>query len=165
MLGEKRQSEIRILKEIAELLNEGTEIDSLLKEVLQKLLHITGLETGWVFLIDSHGDYRLAAEEKLPPALSADNCRPMCKGDCWCIDRYNDGRLNKASNIIECKRIEDAIAGHRKDTNGLTHHASVPLRAGEEKFGVLNIGSPAKTHFSQEELALLESVAFQIGTA
>lgn len=165
MLGEKRQSEIRILKEIAELLNEGTEIDSLLKEVLQKLLHITGLETGWVFLIDSHGDYRLAAEEKLPPALSADNCRPMCKGDCWCIDRYNDGRLNKASNIIECKRIEDAIAEQRKETNGLTHHASVPLRAGEEKFGVLNIGSPAKTHFSPEELALLESIAFQIGTA
>lgn len=165
MLGEKRQSEIKILKEIAEILNEGTEIDSLLNEVLRKLLHITGLETGWVFLIDSQGAYRLAAEEKLPPALTADNCRPMCKGDCWCIDRYNDGRLNKASNIIECKRIEDAIAEQRMDTNGLTHHASVPLRAGKEKFGILNIGSPDKTHFSPEELALLESVAFQVGTA
>ncbi|CAM3509777.1 GAF domain-containing sensor histidine kinase [Cytobacillus oceanisediminis] len=165
MVGEKRQSEIRILKEIAELLNEGTEIDALLKEVLQKLLHITGLETGWVFLIDDQGEFRLAAEEKLPPALSRDSFKPMCKGDCWCIDRYNDGRLKKASNIIECKRIEDAIAEQRNDTNGLTHHASVPLRAGDEKFGILNIGSPDKMHFEPEELALLESIAFQIGTA
>ncbi|GLB58725.1 GAF domain-containing sensor histidine kinase [Cytobacillus sp. NCCP-133] len=165
MSGEKKRSEISILKEIAEILNEGTEIESLLKEVLQKLLHITDLETGWIFLIDHQGEFHLAAEEKLPPALSRENFKPMCKGDCWCIDRYNDGRLTNASNIIECKRIEDAIAEQRKDTNGLTHHASVPLRAGTEKFGILNIGSPDKTHFTPEELALLESVAFQIGTA
>ena len=34
-----------------------------------------------------------------------------------------------------------------------------------EKFGVLNVASPGKTHFSEEELVLLQSVAFQIGTA
>lgn len=67
MLGKRRQSEIVILKEIAELLNEGTEIDSLLREVLQKLLDVTGLETGWVFLIDSHGEFRLAAGGETAP--------------------------------------------------------------------------------------------------
>jgi two-component system, NarL family, sensor kinase len=165
MAGENTNSEVGILKEIAELLNEGTELNPILTEVLTRLLHITGLETGWIFLIDEHGNYQLAAKSELPPALSLNDFFPMCRGGCWCVDRYNDGRLNKATNIFECKRIEDAITNNTGATNGLTHHATVPLRAGEEKFGVLNVGSPNKTHFKAEELALLEAVAFQIGTA
>ncbi len=51
------------------------------------------------------------------------------------------------------------------DTEGILHHATVPLKAGGEKFGLLNVASPGKTHFSEEELVLLQSVAFQIGTA
>lgn len=165
MAGGKPYSEVRILKEIAELLNEGTEIASLLSEVLKKLLYVTKLEIGWIFLINEDGSFELAAKEKLPPALTLGKYEPMCKGNCWCIDRYNDGRLKKATNIIECKRIEDVIEEQRGETNGLTHHATVPLRAGNERFGVLNVGAPNKTHFHPEELALLESIAFQIGTA
>ncbi|UII56769.1 GAF domain-containing sensor histidine kinase [Cytobacillus spongiae] len=164
MKGE-RLSEIQILKEIAELLNEGTDLHHMLSEVLRKLLHVTGMKTGWIFLIDDSLKFRLAAYEALPPALRENSCEVMCEGDCWCIDRYNDGRLEKATNIIECKRIEDVIAESRGETNHLTHHATVPLRAGKEKFGLLNIGSPFKTHFSTEELDLLEAVAFQVGTA
>ncbi|QED47081.1 GAF domain-containing sensor histidine kinase [Cytobacillus dafuensis] len=165
MTLDKRHSNIRILKEIAELLNEGTEVRALLSEVLAKLLHVTGLETGWIFLIQPNGSYELAAMEKLPPALTHSDYEPMCKGDCWCIDRYKKGRLQKAINIIECKRIEDALLAKRNDTNHLTHHATVPLRAGDERFGLLNVGAPYKSHFSDEELALLEAIAFQIGTA
>jgi two-component system NarL family sensor kinase len=73
--------------------------------------------------------------------------------------------LNKATNIIECQRIENAILEKAGDTAGLTHHATVPLRAGNERVGILNVGSPSKTHFQKEELALLEAVAFQIGAA
>jgi two-component system, NarL family, sensor kinase len=165
MAEESKTSEISILKEIAELLNEGTELNRVLSEVLSKLLHITGLKTGWIFLIDEQGSFQLSAKAELPPALSLNKYEPMCHGGCWCVDRYNDGRLNKATNIFECKRIEDAIINKTGETNGLTHHATVPLRAGDEKFGVLNVGSPNKTHFKAEELALLEAIAFQIGTA
>ena len=35
----------------------------------------------------------------------------------------------------------------------------------DESFGLLNVAAPNKTHFSTDELALLESVAFQIGSA
>ena len=66
---------------------------------------------------------------------------------------------------MECKRIEDAIEEKAGDTCGLTHHATVPLGAGNERFGLLNVGSPYKTHFQKNELALLEAVAYQIGTA
>lgn len=160
-----RLEEISILKEIAELLNEGTEMNAVLAGVLKKLLHLTGLKTGWIFLIDEEGVHQLAAFEALPPALTYDSNHRMCKGECWCVNRYRNKKLTKATNIIECKRIEEAIAAKAGDTLGLTHHATVPLRAGNERFGLLNVGSPNKTYFQQEELALLESVAFQIGTA
>ncbi|MHC0036855.1 GAF domain-containing sensor histidine kinase [Pseudoneobacillus sp. C159] len=162
---ENRHSELLILKEIAELLNTGTNLDEMLVGVLKKLLQVTGMETGWIFLIDEKGNHQVAAKENLPPALCYKSLKPLCNGKCWCVDRYNDGRLLKATNIIECKRIEDAIEYKWGDTNELTHHASVPLRAGEEKFGILNVGSPQKTYFQQDELALLESIAFQIGSA
>ncbi|SFC17521.1 two-component system, NarL family, sensor kinase [Bacillus sp. OV322] len=157
--------EIHILKEIAELLNEGTDIIPVLQEVLKKLLDVTGLKVGWVFLIEDNGMHRLAAHQSLPPALANEQDRIMCQGNCWCVDRYNRKTLTKATNIIECARIEEAIENNIGSHLGITHHATVPLRAGDERFGLLNVGSPHKTHFEASELDLLESVAYQIGTA
>src|SRR5690606_24723303 len=73
--------------------------------------------------------------------------------------------LEKASNIIACQRIENAMASAAEDSGGITHHATVPLQSGDERFGLLNIAAPDTQRFSKEELALLESVAFQIGSA
>ncbi|MCC3358924.1 GAF domain-containing sensor histidine kinase [Bacillus sp. REN16] len=165
MSAQDRYEEISILKEIAELLNEGTDTNTVLSCVLNKLLQVTGLQTGWIFLIDRHGKHHLIADEALPPALANNEKRRMCQGKCWCVNKYNNQQLNKATNIIECKRIEDALHDNAGDTCGLTHHATVPLRAGKERFGILNVGAPHKTHFEKNELALLEAVAYQIGTA
>ncbi|MBM7604312.1 two-component system NarL family sensor kinase [Metabacillus crassostreae] len=165
MMKDNRIHELTTLKVIAEKLNEATDVKEMLKDVLCELLKLTELHTGWVFLIDKQGEYELAAAYNLPAGLSWNKKIVMCKGGCWCIDRYHDDRLNRAANIINCKRIEAAIKNNWGETNGITHHATVPLQAGNEKFGLLNIASPNKKHFSDEELALLESVAFQIGTA
>jgi len=165
MSEEAKYEDVAILKEIAELLNEGTDTIPTLSSVLKKLLHVTGLQTGWIFLIDENGSHHLAADEALPPALAQNNKERMCHGDCWCVNKYNNQTLKKATNIIECKRIEDVIEEGAGETGGLTHHATVPLRAGQERFGVLNVGSPNKTHFRKNELALLEAIAYQIGTA
>lgn len=165
MMKDNRIHELTTLKVIAEKLNEATDVKEMLKDVLCELLKLTELNTGWVFLIDKQGEYELAAAYNLPAGLSWNKKIVMCKGGCWCIDRYHDDRLNRAANIINCKRIEAAIKNNWGETNGITHHATVPLQAGNEKFGLLNIAAPNKKHFSDEELALLESVAFQIGTA
>ncbi|WP_226529713.1 GAF domain-containing sensor histidine kinase [Metabacillus niabensis] len=162
---DKRIQDLNTLKIIAEKLNEATDIKDMLNDVLKELLHVTDLSTGWIFLIDEKGHYKLAADHDLPTGLTWKQKKPMCEGGCWCVDRYQAGRLKKAINIISCKRIEEAIEHNWGETNGITHHATVPLRAGKENFGLLNVASPHKKHFSEEELALLESVAFQIGTA
>ena len=74
----------------------------------------------------------------------------MCEGDCWCVERFVNGRLEKATNIIECKRIEDAIECNWGETEDVTHHATIPLRSGSEKFGLLNVASPQKHIFQRK---------------
>ena len=158
-------SELELLKGIAETLNEGTELKKMLGDCLRKLLQLTSLEAGWIFLINHEGSYELAAAESLPPALTNPQHHALTEGDCWCVNRFRNGTLTKASNIIECKRLENARNGNWGDTYGLVYHATVPLKAGEEQFGLLNVAVKNKETFEEHELALLESIAYQIGTA
>ncbi|MGM7702695.1 GAF domain-containing sensor histidine kinase [Pseudalkalibacillus sp. Hm43] len=158
-------SRVHTLKVIAETLNQSNNVREMLQSVLEKLLEVTGLSTGWIFLTDEEPIYAFIADVNLPPALAWDDKKPMCQGSCWCLDKIWDGRLQKAVNIINCKRIEDAIEYDWGDTKGITHHATVPLIAGGEKFGLLNVAEPGKNEFTEDELDLLQSVSFQIGTA
>lgn len=157
--------ELNTLKTIAEKLNAATDVRTMLNDVLKELLHVIELDSGWIFLINSEGEYELAADHALPNGLAWERRKPLCEGSCWCVCQYNKGKLRKAANIISCQRIENAISNEWGDTNGITHHATIPLVAGDEKFGLLNVASPNRLHFSDGELALLESVALQVGTA
>ncbi|MEO4054597.1 GAF domain-containing sensor histidine kinase [Solibacillus sp. CAU 1738] len=158
-------SNITILKEIAELLNEETEMIPMLKGALCKFLNGTKFDTGWIFFIDEKGKSKLVVHENLPEALEVNECEHLKKGGCWCVSRFRNNELDKASNIIECQRIESAIEANDGDTEGITHHATVPLQSGQERFGILNVASKNTVRFSEEELDLLESVAFQMGSA
>ena len=158
-------SNITLLKEIAELLNEETDMVRMLDGAIRKLLSASTFETAWIFFINEKGKHQLVAQANLPAPLEDNNCRHLQKGGCWCVKRYHDGDLDKASNIIACQRIENAMPAKSRKQGSITHHATVPLQSGKEKFGLLNIAAPDTVGFSKDELALLESVAFQIGSA
>ncbi|MEC5258753.1 GAF domain-containing sensor histidine kinase [Bacillus amyloliquefaciens] len=157
---------LKTLKAIAETLNQSHDMKGALDKVLRELLSLTGLQTGWIFLIEPDGSYTLAASAYLPPALGQRDNALMCSGDCYCLTKFSNGGLTKAVNIMNCKRIEFAEqTTNCRDTEGITHHATVPLEDGGRKFGLLNVAASEKTFFNEEELHLLEAVAFQIGTA
>ena len=46
---------VRLLKEIAEFINEETEIKTMLSGALRKFLQGTNFETGWIFFILTRG--------------------------------------------------------------------------------------------------------------
>ncbi|MGI8314760.1 GAF domain-containing sensor histidine kinase [Halobacillus mangrovi] len=161
----ENDQEMNTLKIIAETLNRSNDLEQMLQTVLEKLLELTKLETGWIFLVGDKPHYRFVADVRLPPALTWEGKKPMCTGSCSCLNRYWKGDLVDPINIIECKRLDDALQYDWGETKGITHHATVPLAAGEERFGILNVASPGKEHFTKEELTLLQSVAYQIGTA
>ncbi|WP_246070493.1 GAF domain-containing sensor histidine kinase [Paenibacillus kobensis] len=165
MVPKHRVQEMILLKIIAETLNQSNELSTMLQSVLEKLMELSGLTTGWIFLSESYMDFCSVAEQNLPPALTGNGGKRMNHGSCWCLDRFWDGRLVNAINILNCKRLEDAATFRWGDTYGITHHATVPLRTGKKLVGILNVAAPGKTHFTDDELALLQSVAFQIGGA
>ncbi|MCU7557320.1 GAF domain-containing sensor histidine kinase [Macrococcus capreoli] len=154
-----------LLKEIAEYLNEETEVYSMMHGALNRLVEGTNFSTGWIFFIDEDGKHTLASDYGLPDALLMDDCRYMTEGPCWCVSRYHQKKLTKASNIITCSRIVKANKQYSDKTGGITHHATVPLQSGDERFGLLNVATPHTQVYSEEDLALLESIAFQIGSA
>lgn len=165
MSRDNRLNELAALKEIAEVLNTTNDMHHMLNDVLTKLLEVTGFTTGWIFLLDDIPDNICAASHGLPSAMSAGNYALMCGENCWCVESYRQHKLQHAVNIIECSRINFAISNQLGDTEGIVHHATVPLNAGEDRFGLLNVAEAGKEHFSEEELALLQAVALQIGTA
>ncbi|TDM03544.1 GAF domain-containing sensor histidine kinase [Macrococcus hajekii] len=132
---------------------------------LKRLVEGSEFSTGWIFFIDAEGQHQLVSDYHLPQALERNSCQYMTEGPCWCVSRYHQGKLTKASNIITCSRIVKANRKFPAETEGITHHATVPLQSGLEKFGLLNVATPDKETYSPEELDLLESVAFQIGSA
>ncbi|WP_338591796.1 GAF domain-containing sensor histidine kinase [Paenibacillus sp. Y5S-9] len=165
MSEEVGMQEMVTLKTIAETLNTSNDLNLMLDTVVGKLLELTGLTAGWMFLINERGDYTCVSDYNLPPALLREDKEPMRTGTCWCVNRFKDGQLNHAVNIINCKRLENAVEFQWGDTHNITHHATVPLRSGEKMLGLLNVAAPAKEHFSDSELALLQGVAYQIGSA
>ncbi|MDQ0207628.1 GAF domain-containing sensor histidine kinase [Alkalicoccobacillus murimartini] len=156
---------LRALKEISKTLNEGTDVASMLTPVLTKLLHITGFSSSWIFLVDEKGRHTLAAKAGVPPALSREDCGPLKKGGCWCKSQFMKGELSNAVNMLECQRLERAVEQDWGDTNHITHHATIPILAGDKPLGILNVASPGKLHFQDDELHLLETIGYQIGTA
>ena len=143
-------SNITILKEIAELLNEETEMIPMLRGALHKFLNGTKFDAGWIFFINEKGKAELVAHENLPEALSYNKCEHLKHGGCWCVSRYRKDELKRASNIFECQRIESAIEAETGNPEGITHHATVPLQSGQGKFGILNVASKNTIRFSEE---------------
>lgn len=161
----EKPTRLALLKEIAEYLNEETELYSMMNGALKYLIQGSNFTTGWIFFINDEGEHELVADVYLPGALQANNCQYMREGSCWCVKAYHNQRLTKASNIINCSRINKAAQAYREATDDITHHATVPLRSGDEQYGLLNVATPHTSEYSEEDLELLESVAFQIGSA
>lgn len=157
--------ELLTLKTIAETLNGSNELRPMLDTVMGILLELTGNTAGWIFLSEEYMEYECAADRGLPPALQRENKQPMLCGSCWCLNRLWDDRLEYAVNILSCKRLSNARQYNWGDTLGITHHATIPLHSGERYLGLMNVAAPGKEHYNDSELALLQSVALQIGSA
>ncbi|WP_053960748.1 GAF domain-containing sensor histidine kinase [Sulfobacillus thermosulfidooxidans] len=153
---------IHLLKNIAEALNEATDIDMTVSRLLKLTVHSLGLQTAWIFRYDPARLYFVEmGASGLPPALSHHGAHALKVGWCECQDRFVRGRLHTAVNIVRCSRLRDASG----DKQGLVFHASVPLRSQEKLLGILNVASAGKKPFSQDTLSLLRTIGYQVAVA
>lgn len=158
------KSKLQLLKDIAEFLNTETHRQSMIDGALKMLIDHSNFKTGWIFFINEEGKHELSAHYQLPPTLQHDSNTYLCNDKCWCVNKFNKGELSNATNIVACSRLEKAAREMPDENDNITHHATVPLISGDESFGLLNVASPYSTEFQKDELDLLESVAFQLGS-
>jgi len=164
MIEANRANGLVALKKIAELLNSSNEMEKMLDDVLKTLLDATGFTFGWIMLVDDGRGVDCCASRNLPPALTSGEYSLLKGTDCYCVESYRQNKLDRAVNVIECRRIEYARKHRVGSAEGITHHATVPLNAGNERFGLLNVAEAGKEQFSEQELDLLQAAALQIGT-
>jgi two-component system NarL family sensor kinase len=151
----RRNYELSILNTIARALNRSIELDQALQTGLSQVAELLGLHTGWVWLISEEtGKTSLAASLNLPPALA--NAPHRMRGNCYCLDTYEDGDLEGAANVnvVKCSRLSGLVDG----TDGLRYHASIPLYAHEKQLGVLNVASTDWRELSADDLRLLYTI-------
>lgn len=155
------------LNEIADTLNQATDMKKALQEALAHLVALMDLETGWIFLRDDSAKnrwfgrgYTLAAHCNLPPAMALDKPRAW-KGECRCQSLCNEGELTRSYNEVRCSRLANA-GGQRR---GLIVHASTALYSGDRVLGILNVAAPDWSAFSEEALAILTNAGSQMGIA
>lgn len=160
---ERRLRELETLRTIAETLNRSVELSRALGETLPLAVSLLGLRSAWIFLYDPVTDrFELVAGAGLPVGLERDGRRRLCAGDCNCQSLFRKGGLEEPVNIVQCSRLQ---AAPEEEREGLEYHASVPLRVEGRSLGILNVAAPGRHLFSQEDLALLLSVGYQLGAA
>lgn len=154
---ERRNHELSVINEIARELNRSVNLGETLEFTLEQVAELLGLRTGWIWLQnEATGQFYLAASRNLPPAL-ADNPSLMDgAGYCYCLDTYKKGDLAGAANVnvVTCSRLKGLVDG----TDGLRHHPSIPLYAGEKHLGVMNVASHDWKSLSPADLQLLYTI-------
>lgn len=159
---EERNRELAILNQIATALNESVDLSESLEVALSHVADLLGLRAGWVWLLrEDDGLPYLAAARKLPPGL-AEHPEAM-EGGCYCLDTFRAGDLSGAANVnvVACSRLRWLEEG----TDGLAHHASIPLYVRGTRLGVMNVASPKWRELSAENLRLLHTIGEMVATA
>jgi sigma-B regulation protein RsbU (phosphoserine phosphatase) len=157
--AQQRIFELTTLNELAQTLNRALDLREALDAALPHIVEMMGLRTGWIFLRDETGAFRLLARHDLPPAISYPGA--AWSGECNCQELCEAGKLNKAVNMVRCSRLKHAVG----DKRSLAQHASVPLKNDNEVLGILNVATSEYGRFTPPQLQLLSAIGFMLGTA
>jgi signal transduction histidine kinase len=153
---------LQILKDLAEALNEATDVSEAMAAILPRLSNVLGLSTAWAFRYDpDRSSFVEVGASGLPPALACNDAAALKDGWCECQEQFVAGRLNKAVNIVRCSRLRDAAG----DKAGLVYHASIPLRSKGKPLGILNVAASGHSVFTEPALQLLSTIGHNVAVA
>ena len=157
--AQRRVVELTTLNALAQTLNRAEDVREALEASLRHMVQLMALTTGWIFLRDETGAFRLVARHGLPPAIEYPG--KVWNDTCSCQDLCLEGKLHKAVNMVRCSRLRHAVG----DKRGLNQHASVPIRIGDETLGIMNVAMTEFGQFTTAQLQLLSAISLMLGVA
>ncbi|HTJ24642.1 MAG TPA: GAF domain-containing sensor histidine kinase [Candidatus Limnocylindria bacterium] len=144
----------------------ASDLQTALEAALREIVRALDLAAGWIWIVDPETErFYLAAAYELPPYLREPV--QMTGDPCWCMESFVDGDFaSKNVDIIACSRLRrGAREAGPEQTRGLQSHASVVLRFGERRLGLLNVCPSLPRKLTETELRLLSVTGAQIGLA
>ena len=155
---------IQILRTVTEAVSRSLNLNEVLQKSVEALTHVTGHEISSLHLVSAEGqNLLLRGHRGLSPRLEEVNrVLPLGRG---LIGRV--ALTGRARRLDEVSRAGDLLDAAREAVaaDGIRGFVCVPIRARHRILGTLSLGRAAPPPFSDEEVALLECAADQIGLA
>lgn len=156
---EKRNDELSTLCEVDRIASRTLNLDEIMNSALNKLLQITSVDSGDVYLLDGKsGELILKGQKGISPEIVS-TIGKLKIGE----DVAGAAVLRKSLIIINDIEIAPPSIYARK--TGAKSLVSVPIKVRDKVLGVLNLVSRTPRTFGKEEVELLESIANQMGVA
>lgn len=158
---QRRTRELAALYTVATAINEALTEQEALTQALKQVLPVLNLDSGRIYLWDRDAEQLTLVAAQGDPELLDPSETTITPGECLCgmavarglplvaQDAGNDPQIS----LIGCRRH----SGHA--------YAAEPLLAKGRVLGVLHVAAGSGVPFSDGDLALLRSVAAQIGVA
>ena len=155
---------LQVLRAVNEAVSRSLDLHEVLQRSLAALTHVTGHEISSLHLISPDGNSLLLRGDRgLSDELRRVNTElPMGEG---LIGRV--ALMGQARRVDDASATDDLLPAARAavSADGIRGFVCVPIRARHRILGTLSLGRQTEDDFTDEEMALLESVADQIGLA
>lgn len=136
---------------MAENLNRAASEQEVVERSVACAMELPGIQACWIYLREGSNAFRLAAA--LPPSLNLADA----PASCLCQQTLMGGEFIAAINVDRCERLPE---GDRACT-----HGAVPLWAGNNRLGVMNLTKENRRPFSAAERRTLLGIGNQIAVA
>ncbi len=143
---------------IADGLNRAISEQDVIDKSVAHATELPGIRACWITLCEGDSVFRMAGSHNIPPELTAP-C--ALKGDCLCRRQLLSGKLDKATNMLDCE-ISKRLLQH----TGLSgEHISIPITISNRPLGVMNLLHEEERPVSNEHLKTLQGIGNQIAMA
>src|SRR6266508_4937247 len=155
---------LEVLRAVTEAVSRSLDLNEVVQRSLAALTHVTGHEIASLHLISADGNNMLLCGDRgLSDELRRVNLElPLGEG---LIGRV--ALSGTARRVDDASMAEDLLPAARAavSIDGIRGFVCVPIRARHRILGTLSLGRQTEDRFTDEEVALLECVADQIGLA
>lgn len=158
---QRRVQELGALHAVSVVMRQALTEQDALSQALARVLEVLQLDAGKIYLLNRQtGQYELATLRDAVGLLNPDETI-IAPGECLCGLAVQDGNVRQSFKPDQDARVT------REDCRRLSRHvcAAAPLQAQEETLGVLYVVAQRRAPFDAGEIALLRSLAAQIGLA
>jgi signal transduction histidine kinase/ligand-binding sensor domain-containing protein len=162
-----RTRELATLNAIAVVVSRSLELQQILADALDKILDVTGLEAGGVYLLESDGTdsegkgvLKVVAHKGLSAEM-VEGIDNLVVGEGFSGRVVQTGEPLVVGDLATNPRLTRSVVR----TSGFHFVAIVPVVSRASVFGTLFVMSRGQTEFNRQDVDLLSSIGVQIGVA